>query len=305
MKASEKITSWVILANSKVAASPENLMVMVTVISIQMHTKCIHRKPFGLPNGSPLLAGMPCHWTLPGLRNRLIRVQIVRLGRKRRSINSPRTSKWAALVIFAMALSAQTERGVTAQSAAKLVEIDKTQQHLRASDGGKLVLQSRISTGKWDGSTPNGRFRVGRKFLMHYSRLYDNAPMPYSVHIVGNVFIHGFSYVPPWPASHGCIRLPLAGDNPARRFYHRVEPGTPVNIIGRWQRRSGSANPHTSLPSPNQRPAFRNSWESAVRVAPMVLVAQRDAHERFRSKAHVRRTYLTFRFHPHPPNDYR
>ncbi|HEY5894749.1 MAG TPA: L,D-transpeptidase [Chthoniobacterales bacterium] len=144
-----------------------------------------------------------------------------------------------------MVFNAQAGPRIT--PAVKLVEIDKTRQHLRAFEGGRLVFQSRISTGKWDRSTPNGHFRVRQKFRMHYSRLYDNAPMPYSVHVVGNIFIHGFSYVPQWPASHGCIRLPLGGDNPARRFYYWVEPGTPVKIIGRWK---GPPNARLRLAEP-------------------------------------------------------
>lgn len=117
----------------------------------------------------------------------------------------------------------------------KHVEIDKTSQVLRAYEGERMVFQSRISTGKWDGSTPNGSFFAGEKFRMHYSRRYNNAPMPFSVHVTGNVFIHGFNHVPERPASHGCIRLPLNGDNPARKFYEWVEPGTPIKIFGRWK----------------------------------------------------------------------
>lgn len=64
---------------------------------------------------------------------------------------------------------------------------------------------------------------------MHYSRRYDNAPMPYSVHVGGNYFIHGFSSVPSYPASHGCIRLPV---DAAREFYGWITPGTPVRIRG-------------------------------------------------------------------------
>ena len=78
-------------------------------------------------------------------------------------------------------------------------------------------------------------FTAGDKFRMHYSKLYHHAPMPYSVQVTGNIFIHGFSYVPRWPASHGCIRVPLTGDNPARRFYEWVEFGTPIEISGRWE----------------------------------------------------------------------
>jgi lipoprotein-anchoring transpeptidase ErfK/SrfK len=118
---------------------------------------------------------------------------------------------------------------------AKRVEVDKTHQMLRAYEGGHVVLETRISTGKWDKSTPNGQFQAGPKERMHYSRLFHNAPMPYAVQVHDDVFIHGFTSVPHHPASHGCIRLPLDGDNAARRFFEWIEPGTPIEISGQWQ----------------------------------------------------------------------
>jgi lipoprotein-anchoring transpeptidase ErfK/SrfK len=117
----------------------------------------------------------------------------------------------------------------------KRVEIDKTRQMLRAYEGGRLVMESRVSTGRQGRRTPDGRFVVGDKFRMHHSRLYHNAPMPYSVQVSGNYFIHGFTSVPRHPSSHGCVRLPLDGDNPAKRFFEWVEPGTPVEITGEWK----------------------------------------------------------------------
>jgi lipoprotein-anchoring transpeptidase ErfK/SrfK len=142
--------------------------------------------------------------------------------------------RWLFLVLFTVALHAGAQTP-PASGAAKRVEIDKTRQTLRAYDGDRLVLETRISTGKWDKSTPNGHFEAGEKQRMHYSKLFHNAPMPFSVEVTGNIFIHGFSSVPHSPASHGCIRLPLDGDNPARRFYEWVEPGTPIefSVVGR------------------------------------------------------------------------
>jgi lipoprotein-anchoring transpeptidase ErfK/SrfK len=141
------------------------------------------------------------------------------------------------LLLIALALLGAVG-GLRAQdgspASVKRVEIDQTQQILRAYEGDRLVLESRVSTGRGR-STPNGRYRVLDKQRMHYSRLYDNAPMPYSVQIRGHYFIHGFKYVPKRPASHGCIRLPLIGDNPAKIFYEWVELGTPVVIMGRWK----------------------------------------------------------------------
>ena len=111
----------------------------------------------------------------------------------------------------------------------KRVVVDKSRQVLRAYEGDRVVLQTRISSGRRGRETPNGRFHAQSKALMHYSRLYDNAPMPYSVQFAGNYFIHGFSSVPNYPASHGCIRVPL---DSAREFYNWVDYGTPVNIVG-------------------------------------------------------------------------
>lgn len=113
---------------------------------------------------------------------------------------------------------------------AKRAEVNLSEQRLRAWQGGRLVLETHISSGR-NGRTPSGSFRAGPyKARMHYSRLYDNAPMPWSVQVSGNVFIHGFSSVPRYPASHGCVRVPLDEGNPARFFYEWIDVGTPVRI---------------------------------------------------------------------------
>ena len=117
----------------------------------------------------------------------------------------------------------------------KRVQIDRSAQRLRAWQGDLLVLEMPVSTGRSGRRTPAGTFTAGPyKSRMHYSRLYDDAPMPYSVQVSGNIFIHGFTSVPERPASHGCVRMPLDGANPARWFYEWVDHGTPIHITGRW-----------------------------------------------------------------------
>jgi len=101
----------------------------------------------------------------------------------------------------------------------KRVEIDLSAQKLRAYEGNRLVMQTRISSGRRGHRTPTGHFRAGYKDADHHSSLYHNAPMPWSDQVTGNVFIHGYTVVPKYPASHGCIRVPLTGANPARRFF--------------------------------------------------------------------------------------
>lgn len=113
----------------------------------------------------------------------------------------------------------------------KRVVIDRTRQQLSAWQGERLVLQSNVSTGRRGHATPTGTFNAGPyKARMHRSSLYDGAPMPWSVQVNGNVFIHGFTSVPRRPASHGCIRMPMTGGNPARWFYQWIDRGTPVVI---------------------------------------------------------------------------
>lgn len=121
-------------------------------------------------------------------------------------------------------------------SSTKRVEIDKTAQLLTAFEGERVVIQTRISSGKWDRSTPVGDFEVLGKERMHYSSRYNNAPMPYSVRINGHVFIHGYKDVPDFPASHGCIRVPLGMESPARQFFEWVDVGTPVRVFGKWEK---------------------------------------------------------------------
>ena len=125
------------------------------------------------------------------------------------------------------------DRQVYVKLGEKRVTIDKSTQELRAVQGGLLVMSTRVSTGREGKRTPNGSFTAGPyKAVMHRSSIYANAPMPYSVQIEGDIFVHGYSSVPGAPASHGCIRLPL--DGKARFFYEWVERGTPVEIVGSW-----------------------------------------------------------------------
>lgn len=113
----------------------------------------------------------------------------------------------------------------------KRTEVSLAGQQMRCWQGSRLVLQTHISSGR-NGRTPAGSFTAGPfRQRMHYSKLYHNAPMPWSVQIYGNVFIHGFTSVPNYPASHGCIRVPLDGGNPAKFFYEWIDNGSPVRVL--------------------------------------------------------------------------
>lgn len=118
----------------------------------------------------------------------------------------------------------------------KRIFIDKANQTIRALQGGRTVLRSHVSTGSEAKDTPNGIFKVQPyRARVHKSKLYKGARMPYAVQIVGNIFVHGWPKVAGIPASHGCIRLPVSGANPALFFYRWADEGTPVVIWGKWR----------------------------------------------------------------------
>jgi hypothetical protein len=117
----------------------------------------------------------------------------------------------------------------------KRIAINRDTQRMRAWQGDLLVLDTRVSTGRSSMPTPAGSFVAGPlKTPLLISREYGNARMPWSVQIQGDFVIHGFHSVPPRAASHGCVRVPLTGSNPAKWFYHWVENGTPITIQDRW-----------------------------------------------------------------------
>jgi hypothetical protein len=87
------------------------------------------------------------------------------------------------------------------------IEVDKTHQVLYLVRGGKIALISPVSTAGIAGYyTPEGRFAIYRKVTG-----YDPSPLGVlldPMYFVGGYAIHGNPSVPPYPASHGCIRVP-------------------------------------------------------------------------------------------------
>ncbi|MFM9874588.1 MAG: L,D-transpeptidase family protein [Fimbriimonadaceae bacterium] len=115
------------------------------------------------------------------------------------------------------------------------VEVDLSSQRLRGYQGNRLVIYTKVSTGKKGYSTPVGEYNAGpEKSKYRVSSKYENAPMPFSVQLRGGYFIHGSSSVPRYPASHGCVRMPLTGMNAARYFFEWVSRSTPISVRYGW-----------------------------------------------------------------------
>jgi hypothetical protein len=74
---------------------------------------------------------------------------------------------------------------------------------------GIRIGASTVSTGKAGHKTPTGVFTILQKNKDHKSNLYNNAPMPYMQRLTWDGIALHAGNLPGYPASHGCIRLPL------------------------------------------------------------------------------------------------
>jgi hypothetical protein len=121
--------------------------------------------------------------------------------------------------------------------------------------GDQLVGVSQVSAGREGYNTPPGNYKIMQKDRDHASNLYGDyvdavgnviqkdvaigkdpkptgalfkgAPMPFFMRITGGVGMHE-GYLPGYPASHGCIRMP---GKMAEIFFSNVDIGTPVTIV--------------------------------------------------------------------------
>jgi L,D-transpeptidase catalytic domain len=95
--------------------------------------------------------------------------------------------------------------------------------------GGSLIGASTVSTGKEGHETPTGHFPILQKRKVHHSNRYDNAPMPYMQRLNWHgVALHG-GQIPGYPASHGCVRLPMKF---AQKLFGATSLGASVYIVG-------------------------------------------------------------------------
>jgi|SRR5947209_9532748 len=158
------------------------------------------------------------------------------------------------------------------------VEIDLQQQTAYLIHGRHVVLASPISTGRSGHLTETGSFKIVEKERNHFSSLYGKivdaygrtvvadadadmkvprggrfipAPMSYFMRFHDAIGMHA-GYLPGYPASHGCVRMP---EQNAIAFFNAVEPGTPVHVFGRTplQRDYFRYGPQPAQPRPQRQ----------------------------------------------------
>jgi hypothetical protein len=134
------------------------------------------------------------------------------------------------------------------------IKISLGEQRAYFYKSGVLVGVSQLSTGREGLNTPTGSFKIIQKDKDHVSSLFGDyvdaagnvvkanvdvkkdpkppgshfkgTPMPYFMRIVSGTGLHA-GFLPGYPASHGCIRMP---EFMAENFFRSVSVGTPVTI---------------------------------------------------------------------------
>lgn len=106
-----------------------------------------------------------------------------------------------------------------------VVSIDQQRLHLYRN--GIRIAVSTVSTGKPGHETPAGVFVVMQKDKHHRSSTYGGAPMPNMNRLTWDGIALHAGALPGYPASHGCVRLPLAF---SEKLFGVTHMGTPVII---------------------------------------------------------------------------
>jgi hypothetical protein len=174
------------------------------------------------------------------------------------------------------------------------IVVSISEQHAYFYKGKNLVGESTVSTGKPGFGTPPGSYTVLSKDATHVSTVfgdyvddfgnvvksnidsrkdprppgshYDGARMPYAMFFRSGYAMHQ-GYVPPYAASHGCIRVP---QGMAETFFENAPVGTPVVVKEEAVMHSVSAPPPVPVsttvvpPAPN---VVRSSAPASVRPA--------------------------------------
>jgi hypothetical protein len=111
---------------------------------------------------------------------------------------------------------------------------------------GVRIAVSTVSTGKKGHETPTGVFTILQKHKDHKSDLYNSAPMPYMQRLTWDgVALHA-GKLPGYPASHGCVRLPMEF---AKRLFELTTFGITVIVANDASTPSQVAHPGVFAPS--------------------------------------------------------
>ena len=111
------------------------------------------------------------------------------------------------------------------------IVVDKRTQRMYV-DSPEGMFTWKVSTARKGYHTPSGTFYPYSLQPMHYSKKYDNAPMPHSIFFNGGYAIHATPHVGALgrPASHGCVRLSPSNARTLYGIVGRDRENTTIHI---------------------------------------------------------------------------
>jgi lipoprotein-anchoring transpeptidase ErfK/SrfK len=113
-----------------------------------------------------------------------------------------------------------------------VVDIGKQRAYLLNSSG-TILINTPISSARPDKYTPRGAFSISERVRSGKISTIYGVAMPFWMRLSGTVFGMHAGYLPGYPASAGCVRLP---SDMAQLIYEHTSYGTRVNIYSSWVR---------------------------------------------------------------------
>jgi hypothetical protein len=178
---------------------------------------------------------------------------------------------------FLIAIGGLVLFATTAAQAKVEISVDKNNQMMTVAVDGVERYEWPVSTGNPSHETPNGTFRAFRMEADHFSKEFDDAPMPHSIfftkigHAIHGTESEGHLGV---PVSHGCVRISRAN---ASTLYALVEKegvlNTTVTLTGS-SRISLARNPGTRALARRDQDQQYAPQQDAAAGGPMVLTPQ-------------------------------
>lgn len=166
----------------------------------------------------------------------------------------------------------------SAAQAAVAITINKDEQRMSVAVDGVTKYNWPVSSGNPSHETPNGNFRTFRMEEDHYSKEFDDAPMPHAIFFTkqGHA-IHGTDSVNRLgtPASHGCVRLSRAN---AQTLWDIVKAegvlNTTVSLTGSSQvALARNPRPNAVATARQQAPSY-DAYGQPLQIAPQPRTTQ-------------------------------
>jgi len=182
---------------------------------------------------------------------------------------------------FLVAFTALTLFVSGAAQAKVAITVDKDNQQMTVAVDGVERYRWPVSSGLPSYETPNGSFRTFRMEEDHYSKEFDDAPMPHAIFFtkIGHA-IHGTDSVNRLgsPASHGCVRL--SRENAATLYALVKQDGVlnaTVTLTGSSQvalARNPRPRGNTAVARRAPQPQYEQQYDSAG--DPVVITPQQQ-----------------------------